>query len=114
MERTNRCANAFKFGDFGGSLMTSILPYEKGAERVGIFRVSVEKQMARAVKKSVVFIGDVPRDLHHPYVLRMSSDAGDVYGSGGGIDKEQDVICDQTLRVQTSTLRKSVAARHSQ
>ena len=27
----------------------------------------------------------------------MGSDAGDVYGSGGDIDKEQDVIRDQTL-----------------
>ena len=27
----------------------------------------------------------------------MSSDAGDVYGSGGNIDKEQDVMRSQTL-----------------
>jgi hypothetical protein len=68
---------------------------ENRAECVGVFRISVEDQMPFAAQKASVRIGDVACNLRHPRIVWMRSDAGDVYGSRGDVDKEQDVMRDK-------------------
>lgn len=49
------------------------------------------------MEESGLLIGSVTCNLHHPPVLRVSSDAGDGYESGGDVDKAQDVIRGKAL-----------------
>ena len=57
--------------------------------------ISVENQIPLAAKETVLGIGDVARDLTRPSIVRVRGDAGDVRGSGGDVDEEQQVIRDQ-------------------
>jgi hypothetical protein len=59
-------------------------------------------------------IGDIARDLRHPCVVRVWGHTRDVDLSRCDIDEEEDVVVINPLKVKTSTLRKSVAVKHSQ
>jgi len=59
--------------------------------------ISVENQISRAAKETIFDIGDVTCNLGHPSIVGVGCGAGDVDRSGGDVDKEQDVIRDQSL-----------------
>src|SRR5882672_2627573 len=73
------------------------VPDENAAECVGVFRIPIENQVSLAAKKAVVRVGQIARDLRHPTVIRIGSNARDLYGAAGDVDKEQDVVCDKSL-----------------
>jgi hypothetical protein len=76
--------------------------------------VSVENQIPRAAKEAFFDVSDIARNLRHPSIVGVGRDAGDVDRSGGDVEEEQDEYVTSPLIVWTSTLRKSVAVRHSQ
>jgi hypothetical protein len=45
---------------------------------VCVFCVSIDDQIALAVKDTVFGIGDVARNLHHPSIVGVGCDAGNV------------------------------------
>ena len=69
--------------------------HQDAAECVRVLGIPIENQTALAAKEATVHIGDVARDLRN-LVLRVGCNAGDVDGSGGDVDKEQDVLRDET------------------
>jgi hypothetical protein len=69
---------------------------ENIAECAGVFRISIKIQIPLAAKEAIVHVDDVARDLHPPRVVRMRRDAGNMYGSRCDIDKEQDVVRNET------------------
>jgi hypothetical protein len=85
------------WGSWRQSNNVDALTDEYVTKSVRVFRVAVENRIPRAAKEAIAHVGDVARDLRHPSVVRMRGNAGDVYGSGGEVDKEQYV-----LRYETS------------
>jgi hypothetical protein len=54
-------------------------------------------QVSRVAKDAFFDIRDVARNLFHPSIVGVRRDAGDVHRSGGDVDEEQHVVCDETL-----------------
>jgi hypothetical protein len=67
--------------------------HENAAERVRVFGIPIENQIALAAKEAVVQVGEIPRDLRHPPAVGMGSDTRDLHGAAGDIDEEQNVVC---------------------
>jgi hypothetical protein len=57
----------------------------------------VQNQVLLVAKKTLADISDVARHLHHPSIVRVRRDAGDMHRSEGNVDEEQDVIGDESL-----------------
>jgi hypothetical protein len=73
------------------------LASENPSECIRVLGISIKQQVPLAAKESLVYVGDVACDLHHPQIVRMRCHSGDMYGSGGDVDEEQDIVRDETL-----------------
>ena len=50
--------------------------------------------------EAVASVGQVPRDLRHPGLVRLTRDAGDLHGAGLEFHDEEDDVADQTAQGQ--------------
>ena len=72
------------------------LAQENVTESVRVFRVAVENQIPLTMEEPIIHVRNAACDLHHPPVVRMGGDAGDLHGAAGDVDKEQYVVRDQS------------------
>jgi hypothetical protein len=65
------------------------LTSEHAAKFLRVLRIPIQDQISLSPKDSVLQVREVAGNLHHPRVLRMLGDAGDVHATGGKVDEEQ-------------------------
>jgi hypothetical protein len=69
------------------------------------------QEEAFPAQASIIWIGELATALDHPGAVRLAEDAGDLHPSRREVDHEQDGEARQPSPVQTSTEKKSAAAR---
>jgi len=57
------------------------------AKRICEFRIAIMDEVPASVKKAPLIHGDIPGDLFHPGVIRMSRDPGDLNATALEVDK---------------------------
>src|SRR4029453_10606859 len=64
----------------------------KMPEGAGVERVSIEDQAPDVAEEAIVRIGEIPRHLSHPDVVRLTREAGDLDGPRLELDDEDDDV----------------------
>jgi len=72
--------------------------HETFGECIQIRRSRPESNEVDALAKDAIFgVGDIACNLHHPSIVGVGCDAGNVDRSRGNVDEEEDVVVDQPL-----------------
>ena len=97
MERTNRSAKAFKFGLRAGK-SNGFTPLSRSRRRNAA--VKSGSRSVHAAEEPVVGIGQVPRDLFHPRLGRLTRDARDLHCACLQPHHEKDEVADESTERQ--------------
>src|SRR5205807_1645408 len=63
-------------------------------------RVSVQDEVLNAAQEAVAGVSQVPCDLCHPGLVRLTRDAGDLHSAGLEFHDEEDDVADQSAHGQ--------------
>src|ERR1700687_4308978 len=74
--------------------------HEDAAESIGVFGVPIEDEVSLAAKKPFVNICEIARRLHHPWSIGVRGGSSDVHGPGRDVDKEEEIVRDETPQGQ--------------
>jgi len=88
-DSTNRSANAFKLDSTPENQGRYGHCPAAGAERPGVKRISIEDDCADAVQEPVAGGGEVPSDLRHPGLVRLTGDPGNRHAAGLQLHDEE-------------------------
>ena len=73
----------------GRSALESVLH-----ERLRNTGIPIHDQESRVPKERLLGIGEIARHLHHPRLVRMWGDTGDLHCPARQVEKEEDVVRD--------------------
>src|SRR4051794_33561810 len=94
-DKTNRAANAFKVGLRARAAGAAARYSQQAAKRGRVERIAVKNEVLQAAEEAVAGVDQVPRELRHPHVFRVTGDAGDLHGARLELHGEEDAVPDQ-------------------
>src|SRR6202521_1352603 len=77
-------------------------PPQQAPKGGGVERVSVQDEVLNAAQETVASVGQVPCDLRHPGLVRLTRDSGDLDRAGLEFHDEEDDVADQSPMVSTA------------
>jgi len=80
------------------------LANEHATKCIAVFRIPIKNQVLLSAKETVIQVGKITRDLHHPLAVGMGRDSCDIHRAAADVDEEQDVVCYQSPLVVLNSM----------